>query len=130
MSSKTFTHITAAFCTIALLFAGYMGAEAQTEDPIFEEDLVCSIQSGNEYVVATIALKLELEQQFGQVAVIEPLGVLIARLPNATTTNAVRFEGGWPQGAAASNLHGLGYTLQSDTQPILAGATVAVLRTV
>lgn len=130
MSNKIFTNLTAIFCTVALLFAGYMGAEAQTEEPIFEDELICCIQSGNEYVVAPMQLKQELESHFGQVAVTESLGTLIARLPAATTLNGVRFEGGWPQGMAASNLHGLGYTLQTSTPPTLSSATVAVLLTV
>ena len=130
MSNKTFTHVTAVFCTIALLFAAYMGAEAQSEDPIFEEDLICSIQSDGECWVATMNLKGELEHHLGQVAVVETLGQLIDRLPVATRDNKVHFEGGWPMGVASNDLDDLGYRLQSSTPPSLAGAVVAVLRTV
>lgn len=131
LSNKTFLQNTiAAVCTIALLFAVVVVVEAQTDEPIFEEDVICSIQQGPVLYVAPANLKQALELSLGAPAQVETLGALLLRVPVASHKNVVRFEGGYPVGAAAQSLSLLGYCMEMNVQPEIPGALVAVIRSV
>jgi len=118
----------AAVCTIALLFAVVVVVEAQTDEPLFEEELVCSIQQGPVLYVAPANLQQALEQSLGATAQVETLGALLSRVPPANQSNAVRFEGGYPAGNAAQSLNLLGYVTAMTVTPEIPGALIAVIR--
>ena len=129
MSRKLINNLTAAFCTVALLFAVTVGVEAQSDDPIFEDDIICSIQIGSDWHVAPAAKQNALENHHGQTATVESMAALLLRLPQAGTFNTVRFEGGYPGGSVGTGLDNLGYTLEVPVTPLLNGVNTAVLRT-
>lgn len=118
----------AAVCTLALLFAVAVVVEAQTDEPIFEDDIICSIQQGPILYVAPASLKQALESTLGATAQVESLGALLLRVPPANNTNVVRFEGGYPAGAAVQGLCQLGYVTEMTAQPEIPGAAVASIR--
>ena len=70
MSRKLFTNTLTIFCTAALLFAVAMGVEAQSDDPLFEDDIVCSIRDGQDLWVAPLHQKTELENHLGETATV------------------------------------------------------------
>ena len=127
--NKTIIHNTiAAACTVALLFAVAVVVEAQTDEPLFEEDIVCSIQQGPVLHVAPASLQHALELSLGAPAQVETLGDLLARVPVANESNLVRFEGGYPAGSAAQSLCQLGYVNETAVQPEVPGVSQAVVR--
>lgn len=129
MSRKLINNTATVICTVALLFAVAVGVEAQADDPIFEEDIICSIQSGNDWWIAPLAKKNALENHLGMTATTESMADLLLRLPQAGTSNSVRFEGGFPGGSVAGDLDALGYDVETPATPVLNGVNVAVLRT-
>ena len=130
MSRKLFNNTLAALCTFALLFAVAMGVEAQTDDPLFEDDIVCSIQDGSELWVAPLQHKAALESQLGETATVEPFAALLDRMPQASNQATIRFEGGYPSGTAASELNALGYVTEVPVPATLRGCKSAVIRSV
>ena len=129
MSRKLFNTTLAALCTAALLFAVAVGVEAQSDDPIFEEDLVCSIQAGPELWIVPAVMQPVLENHLGLAAIVEPMAALLLRIPAASPSSFVRFEGGYPGGTVAAHLDSLGYRLEIQSTPDLLGAITAVTRT-
>ena len=123
--NKKFTNTLAALTTIALLFAVAVGVEAQSEDPILDDDIVCSIQVGGDVWVARVNQKSALENHFGEAATVETLGQLVGRLPTAGSTNSVRFEGGAPSSDVRMDLADLGYETLGTANPEIPGAASA-----
>jgi len=128
MSRKLFNTTLAALCTAALLFAVAVGVEAQSEEPLFEEDLVCSIQIGTELWIVPAVMQPVLENHLGLAAIVEPMAALLLRMPAATPSSSVRFEGGYPGGTVAAHLDSLGYRLEVQSTPELLGTLTAVTR--
>jgi hypothetical protein len=128
MPRKIINNTLAVACTLALLFAVAMGVEAQTDDPLFEDDIVCSIQSGNDLWVAPVLLRGQLETHLGCQATVEPLSSLLQRIPPATQQSTLRFEGGYPSGTVAVGLSDLGYTSEVPVPTELVGAKSSVVR--
>ena len=106
-----------------------MGVEAQSDDPLFEDDIVCSIRDGQDLWVAPLHQKTELENHLGETATVEPFAALLDRMTQATTLNSVRFEGGYPAGSAVAELNGLGYAVEVPATTMLPSSNSAVVRT-
>ena len=130
MSRKLISNTVAALCTVALLFAVAVGVDAQSDDPLFEDDVICSIQQGRDLWVAPESLRPALEAHLGQTATVEPMSSLLGRIPSATKANSVRFEGGFPGPNVSLCLDALGYTTSTDVSSEIAGANSAVSRTI
>ena len=126
------SHFLTGLCVFALLFAAAAGVvDAQSENPIDEDDILCSVAMGDEVWAAPLALRTELEAATGQTAIVETARSLLGRLPPATQNNGVRFEGGLPSVQVREDLHDLGYTREQILeQPDIAGATIAVRHSV
>ena len=121
-------HVTTGFCFFALLFAAAVGVvDAQTDSPIDEDDIIVSVPVGDDFWISPLALKIELEMATGGIATIETMADLLGRLPTATPSNGVRFEGGMPALAVQQDLGMLGYQTQSFIPvPAVQGALFAI----
>jgi len=123
-------NLIAGFCALALLFAVAAAVEAQVADPILDDEIICSVTPGDTTIVAKLSLMPELEALYGQSATVESMHALLQRLPVASETNGVHFEGGHPDAVVVQGLEGLGYKTQVTLgTPVLPGAQVAYLRT-
>jgi len=129
MSRKLFNNTLAALCTFALLFAVTVGVDAQSDDPIFEEDVICSIKVGPNFYVVPVDLRPALEAYLGATATVEPMSSFLGRVGPANPLKSVRFEGGYPGTSVAQSLGGLGYNTSTSVTPELAGANTAVTLT-
>jgi len=130
MSTIIRKNFIASFCFFALLFAAAAGiVDAQADNPIEEDDIIATVPVGDDVWVTPLALKTELEVATGKTATVESMSSLLARLPFATRTNGVRFEGGVPAMAVQNDLYDLGYATQMNiATPSVPGAIVAVRR--
>jgi hypothetical protein len=127
-NNTTRKNVIASFCFFALLFAAAVGVvDAQTENPIEEDDIVASVAVGDEFWTAPVALKEELEVATGRIATVETMTQLLNRLPLATPSNGLRIEGGYASPVVRFKLENLGYDSLTNIQsPAVVGATVAV----
>jgi hypothetical protein len=123
-------NVIASFCFFALLFAAAVGVvDAQSENPIEDDEILACVSVGDEIWATPVALKQQLEDVTGQPATVETMSHLMGRLPVATPSNGLRFEGGYPSVSVAQNLDDLGYESQIQiAQPAVPGAMMAVRR--
>ena len=122
----------AIFCTLALVIAATVsGVEAQTEDPIFDEDeLICCITTGDTHWVVPVALQSAAEWYLGTTGQIDTMGAFVSSLLPATPTSAVRMEGGFPSPLIAQQLDARGYLTEMPLDPtVVPGACFGVIRT-
>lgn len=118
----------AAVFALTVLFIPVGDAFAQTQLPIFADDIVASITDGDTTWIAPVSLRTELEQELNAQASVGTLGEVIDSLPAASTGRTLRFEGGWPAGDAVTDLDTLGYDESTDIQdPALPSAGFATL---
>ncbi len=130
MSKNIRNNVLAVICTFALLFAAAVVVEAQTDNPIFDDELVASIQDGDTWWIVPVSLVDQLELHLGEQATIETMSQLLTRLPLASSVNDLRFEGGYPSVSVSQDLDTLGYVTQSSAQTAsLPGAGHAYVRT-
>lgn len=128
MSNKIRNNVFASFCFFAVLFAAAVGVvDAQSEHPIDDDDVLACVTVDDVVYATPVALKAELENATGQVATVETTQELINRLPNATTNNGVRFEGGMPTQGVQEDLEQLGYVTMQSEAPTVQGAQSAYL---
>lgn len=121
----------AIFCVLALAIAGTVrGVDAQTDDPIFDEDdLVCCVVVNDTHWVVPVALQSALEWYLEAPGAVSTMAELIDSLLPATTTSAVRFEGGFPSAVVALALDARGYMNEVPLQQAaVPGAFFGVLR--
>ena len=110
------TTVAATLCALALVFAAAV-VEAQSEDPIMDDEILCSITVGEAVWAAPVAHQVALELHFGQPATLETMRQLLDRLPPASPTSAVRIEGGHLGLGVAQDLEALGYVNQMPLAP-------------
>ena len=123
MSNTIRNNVIASFCFFAVLFAAAVGVvDAQSQTPIDDEDILACVTMGDEVWAAPVALKPALESATGQNATVETTRQLLDRLPQASSSNGVRFEGGNPSQAVRQDLKSLGYDVIAPTQPQVPGA--------
>ena len=130
MSNTIRNNVFASFCFLAVLFAAAVGVvDAQSIDPIEDDDILACVTMGDEVWAAPIALKPALENATGKNATVETARQLLDRLPVASATNGVRFEGGNPSQAVRQDLHSLGYASILPSTSQVQGAQAAYTAT-
>lgn len=126
MSNTIRTNALAAFTFFAFLFAAAAGVvEGQSDTPIEDEDILACVTVDETVWAAPVALKNALENLTGQSATVESTEQLINRLPRASSTNGVRFEGGQPTPNVVQDLESLGYQTLDYDCPHVPGANTA-----
>lgn len=126
MSNTIRNNVFASFCFFAMLFAAAVGVvDAQSVDPIEDDDILACVTMGDEVWAAPVALKPVLEDFTGQPATVETARQLLDRLPPANSTNGVRFEGGRPSSTVRQDLDSLGYKTMVPASVQLQGSAEA-----
>lgn len=132
MSSFLRKNAFAIFCTLALVIAaGISSVDAQTEDPIFDEDeLICCITTGDTHWVVPQALQGAAEWFLNASGQVQTVSEFVNGLLPATSTSAVRMEGGFPSPTVAQELDARGYITETLLDPTaVPGTFFGVLRT-
>ena len=126
MSNNIRTNIFASFTFFAILFAAAVGVvEGQSDNPIDEDDILACVTVDDTIWAAPYSLRHALETATGKNATIESTTQLLNRLPQATGTNGVRFEGGEPAPEVREDLELLGYETMESVNPDVSGANSA-----
>jgi len=129
MSKNFRNHVAATLCALALVLTA-AAVEAQSEDPILDDELMCCITLDEVVWAVPVAYQPQLEAYLGQPGVIRTARELLDVLPPAGPTNAVHIEGGYPGLGFAQGLDALGYTMQITLDPTeVPGTLTGVLRT-
>ena len=103
------------------------GIEAQTNMPIFDDEIVASVQDGDTTWVAPSSLAQELAAETGQTPTISTMDVVLDDLPDGSTGHKVRFEGGYAAGNVPQSLIDRGYGSSSGDDPELPSAEDATV---
>ncbi len=126
MSSYIRKNAFAILCTLALVVAGIASADAQTEEPIFdeEEDIVACVHIGDLYHVVPVAHAPALETFYGVTPTIESVVDFVANLPFANSSITVRIEGASLAPSIDIALCERGYFLRDPIDPTLIPGTL------
>lgn len=97
-------------------------ASAAEWTPIFDDQIVASVQVGDSVYVAPAHRKSALEQAHNAQATVDTLGSIITQAPAATAVNEFVMYGCYAAGQAVTDLENKGYDNRTDTASSFQGA--------
>ncbi len=112
-----------AIALVALAIAPAINVASAGEwTPIFDDQIVASVQVGDSVYVALPQNKVALEQAHNTQATVDTLGSIITQAPAATAANEFVMYGCYAAGKAVIDLESKGYDRRTDTTSSFAGA--------